>query len=102
LLSFLDAKDNYGRLLLYGNCTTCHFETKSVSAPSLQIIKKRYIEAFPNKKDFVEYMSNWVLKPNKKTSLMDDMILKYELMPELAYDLETLKVITGYIYDTEF
>jgi hypothetical protein len=47
-------------------------------------------------------MSNWVLKPNKETSLMDDMILKYELMPELAYDLETLKMITGYIYDTEF
>ena len=43
-------------------------------------------------------MSNWVVKPNKETSLMHDMIDKYGLMPELGYDKSTLKEITTYIY----
>ncbi len=94
--------DNYGSLLLYGNCTTCHYEKESLSAPSLRIIKKRYIKAFPQKKDFVEYMSTWVLKPNKQNSIMDDMIEKYELMPQLGYDKDTLEKIAEYIYETEF
>jgi len=47
-------------------------------------------------------MSKWVKKPNGKTSLMDDAIKKHGLMPELAFDLSTLKEITEYIYDTDF
>jgi hypothetical protein len=93
--------DTYGKLLLYGNCITCHHETKNISAPSLQIIKKRYKEAFPEKEQFVEYMSNWVLNPDKNTSIMIDMINKYELMPHLGYDKDTLKKIATYIYHYE-
>lgn len=91
--------DNYGRLLLYGNCITCHHETKNISAPSLQIIQQRYKEAFIDKKAFVEYMSTWVLNPDKKTSIMYDMIEKYELMPQLGYDKDTLEKISHYIYE---
>jgi len=93
---------NYDALLFHGNCTTCHFETESVSAPSMMIVRERYRSAFPNKADFVDYMANWVLVPDEKSSLMHDAIEKYELMPELAFDLETLKSISGYIYDTDF
>jgi hypothetical protein len=93
--------DNYGRLLLYGNCTTCHHIEKSISAPSMKIIKKRYLLAFPEKKDFVSFMSQWILKPNKDNSIMHDMIDKYELMPELGYDKDTLEKIAEYVYDTD-
>ena len=88
-----------GKLLLYGNCITCHHETKSISAPSLKIIKKRYHEAFKDKKIFVNYMVKWISSPNKQGSIMHDMIQKYELMPELGYDKETLEKIASYIYD---
>ena len=47
-------------------------------------------------------MSKWVKKPSKDTSLMVDAISKYSLMPELAFEIETLKEITTYIYDTNF
>jgi len=90
-----------GRLLLYGNCITCHHETKSISAPSLKIIKKRYHEAFSTKETFVNYMVEWVASPNIKGSLMHDMIQKYELMPELGYDKVTLEKIAIYIYSME-
>ena len=94
--------DSYGSLLLHGNCTTCHHIEKHISAPSLKLVKQRYMEAFPKKEDFVDYMSKWVLKPKKETSLMVDMIEKYELMPELGYDLDTLEKIIIYIYDNNF
>ena len=57
---------------------------------------------FPEKKDFADYMSKWVLEPNKEGSLMLDAIKKYELMPLLGYEMEALKDITAFIYDTDF
>lgn len=103
LLSLLNLSANsMGSLLFHGNCTTCHFETKSVSAPSVMEFKKRYITAFPKKEDFVKHMSTWIQHPKKETSIMLDAIEKYKLMPELGFDIDTLKMITGYIYDTDF
>jgi len=93
---------SYGELLFNGNCITCHSKTKSISAPSLVEIKKRYINAFSNKKEFVDYMAKWVQHPNKDTSLMQDSIIKYEIMPELGFDKDTLEQISKYIYETNF
>ena len=93
---------NYGSLLFHGNCITCHFETKAVSAPSVIDFKEKYKTAFPKKEDFVNYMSEWILHPKAETSIMLHAIEKYELMPELGFDIETLKIISEYIYDTDF
>ena len=93
---------NYGSLLFHGNCVTCHAETKTVSAPSVIAFKEKYITAFPKKEDFVSYMSGWVLHPKEETSIMLEAIEEHELMPELGFDIETLKVISEYIYDTDF
>ena len=101
LFAQLNASD-YGSLLFHGNCVTCHFETKAVSAPSAIEIKERYTTAFSKKEDFVKYMSEWVKNPKEETSIMLDAIKKYELMPYLHYDLETLKEIADYIYETDF
>lgn len=94
--------NEYGSLLFHGNCTTCHAETKAVSAPSIIQIKKRYLTSFPEKEDFVAYMSSWIKNPKKETSIMIEAVKKYELMPYLHYELESLKEITAYIYETDF
>lgn len=47
-------------------------------------------------------MSNWVLKPTEEGSLMHDAIQKHGLMPELGFDEDTLRVISEYIYETDF
>lgn len=91
-----------GSLLFHGNCITCHFETKDNSAPSIMSVRENYLRAFPQKKDFVEYMSKWVLRPKAEGSLMLDAIKKYELMPLLGYEESTLNIIAEYIYDTDF
>jgi hypothetical protein len=91
-----------GSLLFHGNCTTCHFETKAVSAPSIMQVKEKYLAAFPNKEDFVEFMSTWVNNPKEETSIMLEAVKKYKLMPLLHYDMESLKEISAYIYETNF
>jgi|GEM_PF-403172 len=91
-----------GSLLFHGNCITCHFETKDLSAPSMVSVRETYLRAFDKKEDFVEYMTKWVMQPNTKGSLMLHAIEKYKLMPELGYEQSTLKIITAYIYDTDF
>lgn len=94
--------NSYASLLFHGNCITCHDITTSKSAPSIKKVKQRYIEAFSQKSDFVDYMSVWVLNPNESGSLMHDEINKYGLMPHLAFDQQTLKEISTYIYETKF
>ncbi|MCK9491983.1 MAG: cytochrome C [Sulfurimonas sp.] len=97
----LDASE-YGSLLFHGNCITCHHETKAISAPSIVEIREKYLSAFADKEDFVEYMSTWVKEPKEETSIMLDAIEKYGLMPELAYELDALREISAYIYETDF
>ena len=104
LLSFLSlhASDEMGALLFHGNCVTCHYELESKSAPAMIEVRKRYKAAFPRKKDFVKYLSEWVHDPSAEKSIMQDAIAKYELMPQLAYEKDVLEDIAAYIYDTDF
>jgi len=94
----LNATD-FKPLLFSGNCLTCHSINKSISAPSIKKVQKVYKNAFPLKKDFTEYMSTWVVHPNKEGSLIDDAINEYELMPELGFDKPTILQISEYIYN---
>lgn len=103
LFSFsLSLAGSYPSLFYHGNCTACHFKTKAVSAPSIKEVREHYIRAFPNRKDFVAYMSQWVYSPTEEGSIMQHAIEKYEIMPTLAYDKKTLEIIAGYIYDMKF
>lgn len=102
LLALHVEADNMSSLLYNGNCVACHKDTKAVSAPSMKEIRTRYKQVFENKKDFVSYMSKWVIEPDEQTSLMHDAIDKYGLMPHLAFDEQTLVDISSYIYETDF
>jgi cytochrome c551/c552 len=94
--------DSIGSLLFHGNCTTCHNETKTISAPSMVSVRKHYRDAFYKKKDFVKYMSIFVANPNKEISIMLQSVQKHGIMPHLGFEEEALKEIVEYIYDTDF
>lgn len=89
---------SYEELLFSGNCITCHEINSNKTAPSLIKIRNIYLNAFPNKKDFILYLSTFVLKPNIENSLMSLEIDKYGLMPDLSYDKSTIESIASYIY----
>ena len=91
-----------GSLLFHGNCVTCHYELQEKSAPAMIEVRKRYLQAFPKKEDFVKYLSEWVHKPSKEHSIMQDAIEKHGVMPQLAYEKDVLKEIATYIYKTDF
>ena len=103
ILTALELNANsLGSLLFHGNCITCHNETKDISAPSMLSVRENYLRAFPKRKDFIEYMSQWVIEPKAETSIMLDAIKKYKLMPLLGYEVTTIEDIAAYIYDTDF
>jgi len=94
--------DSIGSLLFHGNCITCHFETETVSAPAIVDVQRHYKSAFAKKEDFVKYMSQYVIKPKKELSIMQQAIDKHGIMPELGYEMEVAREIAEYIYDTDF
>jgi len=86
-------------LLFYGNCTACHMDIGKKSAPTFIEIKEHYKRAYPAKNDFVKALSSWVFNPNEETSIMQDAVKKYKLMPQLTYDLKVLEEIAAHIYE---
>ncbi len=99
LSKLLNANDE-GRVLFFGNCIACHGEYGKRVAPHFIEIKGYYMIAYPKREDFIENMAKWLSMPNTKNSKLPDAIAKYKLMPYLAIDLETLKDISAYIYDS--
>ena len=101
LLSSLHASD-LGHLLFHGNCTTCHFENKTVSAPSVADFRNIYLKKYPKKQDFTKAVTKFVNNPSEKSSLMPKAVKKHELMPHIDFEEDTLSIIVDYIYKTDF
>jgi len=91
-----------GALLFNGNCVTCHHTKKSISAPSMKEVKERYSLAFSEKREFVKYMSLFVIKPDVNISIMRDKVQEYEIMPILGYEESVAREISSYIFETDF
>jgi len=97
LLSWGDEK----RMLFYGNCIACHGELGRRVAPSLHEVKGYYLLKYPQKEDFVKEMVHWLLSPNAERALDQPALKKYNLMPYLAIDAQTLREIATYIYESD-
>lgn len=93
---------NVGEMLFNGNCLACHNIKTEVSAPSMVKIRDVYLDIFPRKEDFVNFMTNWVYEPEEDTAFMPNAIDKYGLMPNLHYDQQMLEDISIYIFETDF
>ena len=92
---------NENRLLFYGNCIACHGELRNPSAPHFSEIKGYYKMKYPKKEDFIANMAKWVSNPNKERAQLPKAIKKYQLMPYLSIDLDTLTKISTYIYEND-
>jgi len=99
LISTITANEN--RLLFFGNCIACHAEVGKKVAPHLIEVKGYYKMAYPKKEDFVNHLAKWVFKPNEESAKLPEAIKKYKLMPYLSIDLDTLKKIATYIYESD-
>jgi len=91
-----------GETLFQGNCVTCHDHTKTLSAPSIKEIQARYKSVFHTKEAFVSFAVRWLNAPEAKSAILQDAVKKFELMPTIGVDQESLKAIAEFLYDGSF
>ena len=99
IITISNADEN--RTLFFGNCIACHGDFGKQSAPHLIEVKGYYMMKYPKKDDFIRELSSWVFKPNRDKALLKNEIKKYNLMPYLGIDLNTLQKIATYIYEND-
>lgn len=88
--------------LVKSNCYTCHKPDRDMVGPSMTKIRKAYKDGTDSKEEFMTAMTSFLKDPTVEKSLMPDAVEKYGLMPKAYYTDDDLKIITDFIYETEF
>ncbi|NPA44212.1 MAG: hypothetical protein GXO49_01630 [Chlorobi bacterium] len=94
--------------LMKQKCIICHIEKPSpdmkgkMTAPPMMRIKEHYMPSFPSKEEFIKAVVNFSKNPTEDKVLMPGSVRKFNLMPNLGYSEEELKIIAEVIYDTDF
>lgn len=98
-------KDTIGLELLKSKCYACHaVNTKShdeIIAPPLAAVKRRYLMMYPEKKEFVQAISQWAKDPKEEKAIMKGAVTKFKVMPYQHFDEADLVKIASYMYDEE-
>jgi len=68
-------------------------------APPMAMVKKHYLETYPEREQFIEKVSAWVKAPDANTAMLHHAVEKFGIMPPQAIDEATRQQIAGYIYD---
>lgn len=98
-----------GKALFEAKCTSCHMtrmptdeEFKTLLAPAIMGVMRHVKEIYPDKKEAVDFMVDYVLNPSKEKAIcMPQKIERFGLMPSQKESVtkEELKVISEYLYD---
>ena len=68
-------------------------------APPMGMVKKHYIEAYPERDVFVEKVAAWVAAPNKDAAMLGHAVERFGLMAPQGIDEASRRQIAEYIYD---
>ncbi len=68
-------------------------------APPMAMVKKHYLETYPERELFIEKVSAWVKAPDASAAMLHHAVEKFGVMPPQAIDEATRQKIAGYIYD---
>ena len=107
-ISQQDLKNTKGYKLLESKCYICHFEVpdpakmNQMIAPPMLRVKEHYLPNYQNKEDFIKAIINIVNNPSEENTLMPGAIKKFNLMPQLIYNPNELKLIAETIYKYDF
>lgn len=91
--------------ILNSNCYLCH-DPNSTShdnllAPPMAGVKYQYTKAHPEKNDFVNAMTSFILMPDKSTALLKKPVKTVGLMPSTILSEQQVKAVVDYIYNTD-
>ncbi|MFT6867712.1 MAG: cytochrome c553 [Cyclobacteriaceae bacterium] len=86
-------------------CYVCHNPRikaeADIIAPPLAAVKYMYKNKFPDKKQFVEKITDFVMNPNNQKALLQGPIMRFGVMPDMPLNEEQVKNIAAYIFDNE-
>lgn len=91
--------------ILASNCYLCHDPNSkshdNLLAPPMAGVKYQYTKAHPDKNEFVNAMTSFIMKPNKSTALLKKPVKTVGLMPPTVLSEEQVQAVVDYIYDNE-
>ncbi len=91
-----------GKALYQSLCASCHVpEGQPTLAPPLFGVKNHIMGSYPAREDFVNYVVNWVKKPDASRSLMPGAVKRFGVMPTFPYAEDQLRAVAEFIYDTD-
>ena len=92
-----------GKSLFESLCMSCPVAAgKPTIAPPVFGVKNHVIQAYPQRDDFINYIVQWVERPDASTSLMPGAVRRFGVMPALPYSEEQVRKIAAFLYDTDF
>lgn len=91
-----------GQALYTGLCSGCHkLVPPPTIAPPFFGIKKNLLRTLPERDAFVNFVVDYVNKPDAAKSLMPDAVARFKLMPALPYPEAKVRAVAEFIYDTD-
>ncbi len=91
-----------GKSLYHSLCESCHVpEGQPTLAPPLFGMKNHIMGRYPAREDFINYVVNWVKKPDATRSLMPGAVKRFGVMPAFPYVEDQLRAVAAFIYDSD-
>lgn len=84
-------------------CLSCHnAELTPPKAPPFFGVQNKYKLSYPDKKEFVNAVTNWVKNPTEVNALMKRPVKMLGIMPALPLPDDMLNQIAAYLYEEQF
>jgi mono/diheme cytochrome c family protein len=90
--------------IIQSNCISCHSPKGTLPnevAPSLQRLRKHYLDAEKTESAFINGMSRFLLKPEASQSRMPEAVKQFGLMPNLGYTKEQYDAVAYYLFHSK-
>ena len=68
-------------------------------APPMAMVKKHYLQTYPDREQFITKVSTWVKAPDANTAMLHHAVEKFGVMPPQMIDESSRRQIAAYIYD---
>lgn len=90
--------------LIDTRCFVCHnpdMKAENRLAPPMYMVRSHYYNDSISRENFIEQITVFALKPDLEKSVMPGAVRNFGLMPQTSFDENEVRLIAGYIYDTD-
>jgi len=106
--SISEISKSEGYKLMEQKCFICHFvkpdpsKKGSMIAPPMLRVQQHYKPTYPNKEEFINKITEWIVNPSKQRTLMPGAVRKFDIMPKLGYSKKEIQLIAETLFEIDF